>query len=162
MIKIVSYGVIQRCRQDFLAQVLHCICMYVVLSFPFNYPFIAYFLKKKYSLRQNILKKLRVWERSLTSIPIGAYLGFIEVGTWLGTGSAKEHWRFAKKGWLDVGPDTASSIQSVHRRWTVAAQEWPDAETVPFLRLVRWCPYVRLGIEDEQRIDQTLAASDQG
>ena len=30
--------------------------MYVVLLFPFDYPFIAYFLKKKYSLRQNILK----------------------------------------------------------------------------------------------------------
>ena len=71
--------------------------MCVVLSFPFDYPFIAYFLKKKYSLRQNILKILRVWERSLTSVPIGVYLGLIKVGTWLGTGSTKEHWRFTKK-----------------------------------------------------------------
>ena len=71
--------------------------MCVVLSFPFDYPFIAYFLKTNYSLRQNTLKNLRVWERSLTSVPISVYLCLIEVGTWLGTGSAKEPWRIAEK-----------------------------------------------------------------
>ena len=55
--------------------------MCVVLSFPFDYSFSAYFLKKKYYLRQNILKNLRVLERSLTSVPIGVYLSLIEVGT---------------------------------------------------------------------------------
>ena len=44
-------------------------------------PFIAYFLKRNYNLRQNILKNLRLSERSLTSVPIGVYLGLIEVGT---------------------------------------------------------------------------------
>ena len=44
-------------------------------------PFITYFLKKNYSLRQNILKILRVRERSLTSVLIGVYLHLIEVGT---------------------------------------------------------------------------------
>ena len=39
-------------------QVLHCICMNIVLSFIFNCPLIAYFLKKNYSLRQNIFEKL--------------------------------------------------------------------------------------------------------
>ena len=91
-------------------------------------PFIAYFLKKNYSLRQNTLKNLRVWERSLTSVPIGVYLGIIEVRTWLGKGGVKELWRFAKKWWPDAALDSASSIRSVHRRWTDAAQEWSDAE----------------------------------
>ena len=130
--------------------------MSVILSLLFNYPFIAYFLKKNYSLRQNTLKNLRIWERSLTSVPIGVYLGLIEVGTWLGTDSAKEHWRFAKKGWPDAGPDSASSVRSVHRRWTVAALKWPDAEIVLFLRPVRWRPYVRSS--EDLRIDRTLAA----
>ena len=41
-------------------QVLHCICMNVVLSFIFNCPLIAYFPKKNYSLSKNILKTLRI------------------------------------------------------------------------------------------------------
>ena len=102
--------------------------MNVVLSFLFNLPFIAYFLKKNYSLRQNTLKILRVWEWSLTSVPIGVYLSLIEVGTWLGKGSAKELWRFATKWCPDASSDSASSVRSVHRRWTDASQEWPDAE----------------------------------
>ena len=71
-----------------------------------NCPLIAYFLKKNYSLRQNILKNLRVWERSLISVPIGVYLDLIHVGTWLGTGSAKGHWRFAGKEWPDAASDS--------------------------------------------------------
>ena len=82
--------------------------------------FIAYFLKKKYSLWQNILKNLRVWERSLTSVLIVVYLGLIEVGTWLGTGSAKEHWRFAEKGDRTLHRTLDSSVRSVHRRWIEA------------------------------------------
>jgi hypothetical protein len=95
--------------------------MIVVLSFVFNCPLIAYFLKKNYSLRQNILKNLRVWERSLTSVPIGVYLSLIQVGTWLGTGSAKEYWRFAGKEWPDAAPDSdvqrPVSSQEVNRDW---------------------------------------------
>ena len=72
-------------------------------------PFIAYFLKKNYSLRQNTLKILRAWERSLTSVPIRVYLCLIEVGTWLGKGSAKELWRFAGKRW----PNAAQCSSSV-------------------------------------------------
>ena len=82
---------------------MHVYCF--VISF--DYPFIAYFLKKKYSLRQNILKNLRVWERSLTSVPIGVYLDLIWVGTWLGIGSAEEHWRFTGKEWPDAASDSA-------------------------------------------------------
>ena len=55
--------------------------MNVALSFLFNCPLIAYFLKKNYSLRQNMLKNLRVCERSLTSVLIGVYLDLIEVRT---------------------------------------------------------------------------------
>ena len=92
-------------------------------------PFLLHiFLKYNYSLRKNTLKILRAWERPLTSVPIGVYLRLFEVGTWLGKGSAKELWRFAEKWWPDFAPDSASSIRSVHRRWTDAAQEWPDAE----------------------------------
>ena len=100
-------------------------CVATCYSLPL---FIAYFLKKNYSLRQNTLKKLRAWERSLTSVPIGVYLCLIEVGTWLGKGSAKELWRFAEKWWSDAAPDSTSNVRSVHRSWTDAAQEWPDAE----------------------------------
>ena len=91
-------------------------------------PFIAHFLKKNYNLRQNTLKNFRAWERSLTLVPIDVYLCLIEVGTWLGKGSAKELWRFAKKWWSDATPNSASSIRSIHRRWTDAAQEWPNNE----------------------------------
>ena len=38
----------------------YCICMNVVLSFCSICPLVAYFLKKNYSLRQNILKNMRV------------------------------------------------------------------------------------------------------
>ena len=136
--------------------------MSVLLSFPFDYPFIAYFLKKNYSLRQNTLKILRVWERSLTSVLIGVYLGLIEVGTWLGTGSAKEHWRFAEKGRPDAAPDSGFqrpvNLQEVNR----STKEWPDAETVFFLCLVRRWSCVWSSEEDEYRIDRTLVASSQG
>ena len=80
--------------------------MSVVLSFPFDYPFIAYFLKKKYSLRQNILKILRVWERSLTLVPIGVYLDLIKVETWLGTSSTKDFEDLLEKEWPDAAPDS--------------------------------------------------------
>ena len=84
-------------------------------------PLVAYFLKKNYSLRQNILKNMRVWERSLTSVPIGVYLDLIQVGTWLGTGSAKDLWRFAGKGAPDDAPDAAVqcpvSSHEVNRSW---------------------------------------------
>ena len=135
--------------------------MCVALLFLFGYLFITYFIKKNYILRQNTLKILRVWERSLTSVPIGVYLGLIEVGTWLGTDSTKEHWRFAEKEWPNAGSDSAPCVRSVHRRWTVATKEWPDAKIVPFLCLVRWRSYVRSSEEDEDRIDRTLAASGQ-
>ena len=80
--------------------------MSVILLFPFDYPIVAYFLKKKYSLRQNILKKLRVWERSLTSVPIDVYLDLIEVSTWLGTGSTKDFEDSLEKEWPDAAPDS--------------------------------------------------------
>ena len=80
--------------------------MNVVLSFIFNCPLIAYFHKKNNSLRQNILKNLRVWERSLTSVPISVYLDLIWVGTWLGTGSTKDFEDSLEKEWLDAAPDS--------------------------------------------------------
>ena len=76
------------------------------LSFCSICPLVAYFLKKNYSLRQNTLKNMRVWERSLTSVPIGVYLDLIQVGTWLGIGSVKKLWRFTGKEWLDAAPDS--------------------------------------------------------
>ena len=79
------------------------------------------FLKRNYSLRQNILKNTRVWERSLTSVPIGVYLDLILVGTRLGTSSTKELWRFAGTGALDAASDAAVqrpvSSQEVNCCW---------------------------------------------
>ena len=75
------------------------------LSFCSICPLIAYFLKKNYSLRQNILKNMRVWERSLTLVLIGVYLDLIQVETRLGTGSVKELWRFTRKDAPDAAPD---------------------------------------------------------
>ena len=64
--------------------------MHVVLSFLFNCPLIAYFLKKNYSLRQNIFE---IFEglREVTHInPNWCFLDLIEVGTRLGIGSTKD------------------------------------------------------------------------
>ena len=91
--------------------------MNVVLSFGSICPLIAYFLKKNYSPRQNILKNLRVWERSLISVPIGVYLDLIQVGTWLGTGSAKDSWRFTGKGAPDAAVQCPVSSQEVNCCW---------------------------------------------
>ena len=117
------------------------------------------FLKMNYSLRQNILKKLRVWERSLTSVPIGVYLDLTEVGTWLGTGSTKDFEDLLKKGDLTLHRTLKSSVRSIHRWWTIAAKEWPDAGIVFSLRPVRRWSCVRSSEEDEDRIDRTMAAS---
>ena len=108
-------------------------------------PFIAYFLKKNYSLRQNTLKNLRVWERSLTSIPIGVYLGLIEVGTWLGTGSTKELWRFAGKEWPNAAPDSEVqrpvTSQEVNRCYEGVTRCWnssfPASGQMAFLHPVK-------------------------
>ena len=49
---------------------------------------------------------MRVWERSLTSVPIGVYLDLIWVGTWLGIGSTKDFEDLLKKEWPDAAPDS--------------------------------------------------------
>ena len=55
--------------------------MNVALSFIFNRPLIAYFLKKNYSLRQNIFEKFEGL-REVTHISRNwCYLDLIEVGT---------------------------------------------------------------------------------
>ena len=98
------------------------------LSFILNCPLIAYFLKKIYSLRQNILKNLRVWERSLSSVPIGVYLNLIGVGTWLGTGSTKDFEDLLEKEWPDVAPDSdvqrPVSSQEVNCCWEGVTGCW--------------------------------------
>ena len=127
--------------------------------FSSNHPFIVYFLKKNYSLRQNILKILRVWERSLTSVPIGVYLDHIEVGTWLGIDSTKDFEDLLEKSDRTLHRTLKSSVRSVYRRWTVAAKEWPDAGTVFSLCLVRRWSCVRSSEEDKVRINRTLAMS---
>ena len=117
------------------------------------------FLKKNYSLRQNILKNLRVWGRSLTSVPIGIYLDLIEVGTRLGIDSSKDFEELLKRSDRTLDRTLLPYVQSVHRWWTIAAKEWPDARTVFSLRPVRRWSCVRSSEEDENRIDRTLVAS---
>ena len=135
--------------------------MNVVLSFLFNHPFIAYFLKKNYSQRKNTLKNLRVWERSFTSVLIGVYLDLIEVGTWLGTGSTKDFEDLLKKSDRTLHRTLKSSIRSVDKWRTIAAKEWPDARIVFSLRPVRRWSCVRSSEEDEDRMHRTLAMSGQ-
>ena len=78
--------------------------------------FVAYFSKKNYSQRQIILKISRVWERSLISIPFGAYLALIEVGTWLGESITKKGGVNKAKEGPDTGTEhTHCSIWSVHQ-----------------------------------------------
>ena len=138
----------------------YCICMNVVLSFILSRPFIAYFLKKNYSLRQNILKNLRVWERSLTSVPIGVYLDLIRVGTWLGTGSAKEFEDSLKKEWPDAASDSDVQRPVSSQEVNLLPKEWPDAEIVFFQHPVRRSFSVRSMMKTSRLGDRTLAASD--
>ena len=51
--------------------------MNVALSFIFNCPLIVHFLKKNYSLRQNIFENFE----GLREVTIGVYLDLIGVGT---------------------------------------------------------------------------------
>ena len=94
--------------------------MNIVLSFCSICPLIDYFLKKNYSLRQNILKNMRVWERSLTSVQ----LVFIWILFMLGL-----DWEQAARRKFEVllvkvhrtlHRTLLSSVRSVHRRWTTA------------------------------------------
>ena len=102
----------------------YCICMNVVWSFILNRPLLHIFFKKRnYSLGQNILKNMRVWERSLISVPIGVYLDLIRVGTWLGTGNTKDIEDLLEKEWPDAAPDSkvqrpVSSLEVNLLRWS--------------------------------------------
>ena len=69
------------------------LCGYMVLLAPF----VAYLLKNNYSQRQIILKNLRVWERSLISVPIGVYFGLIEVETRLEKAACRNEGRLQLK-----------------------------------------------------------------
>ena len=122
-------------------------------------PLIAYFLKKNYSLWQNILKNMRVWERSLTSVPIGVYLALIWVGTWLGTGSRKGLWRFAEERVTGRCTGLWCPASGQFTGGELAAKEWPDAGTVFSQRPVRRSFSVR-SIRKMSRLgDRTLAVS---
>jgi len=79
---------------------------------------IAYFSRQNYSRRQIILKKLRVWERSLICVPIGVYLGLIGVGTWLGESVMEKGGKLQLKRDWTQGPDSpfAASGQYIRRR----------------------------------------------
>ena len=80
-------------------------------------PFVAYFAKKNCSWRQIILKISRVWERSLISVPIGVYLGLIEVGTWLGESVAKKGGVNAAEEGPDIGTwHTHCSVWSIDQK----------------------------------------------
>ena len=98
----------------------YCICLNVVLSFCSICPLVAYFLKKNYSLRQNILKNLRVWEKSLTSV----LFVFIWILFMLGLEWEQAAWRniedLLQKSDRTLHRTLMSSVRSVHRRWTAA------------------------------------------
>ena len=119
---------------------------------------IAYFPKKNYSLRQNILKILRVWEMSLTSVPIGVYLDLIGVGTWLGIGSTKDFEDLLEKEWPDAASDSKVQRPVSSQEVNLAAKEWPDfAVQCP----VRRHSCIRSSEDEGDRLDRTLATSGQ-
>ena len=133
--------------------------MNVALSFIFNCPLIAYFLKKNYSLRQ-IFWKFWGFERGH---PHQSQLVFIWILLELGLDWEQAAQRtlkiWWKKGDRTLHRTLMSSIRSVHRRWTAAEKEWPDTETVFSQRPVRRRSSVR-SIEDEgDSLHRTLAAS---
>ena len=133
--------------------------MNVVLSFFFNHPFIVYFLKKNYSLRQNTLK---IWgfERSHSH---QSQLVFIWILLELGLDWEQAAQRNLKIRWRSdrtLHQTLMSSVRSVHRRWIAAEQEWPDTETVFSQRSVRRRFNVRSIMKTSRQGDLTLAASD--
>ena len=124
-----------------------------------NHPHFAYFLKKNYSLRQNILKNLRVWERSLTSVQIGVYLDLIWVGTWLGTGSMNNFEELLEKEWPDAASD--SDVQrpvSSHEVNSCQAGVTGCKNSV-FQRSVRRSFVIRSIMKTSRLGDRTLAVS---
>ena len=77
---------------------------------------VAYFSRKNYSQRQIILKILRVWERSLISVPIGVYFGLIKVGIWLGESIADKGGKTTAEEGLDARTGlTLCNVRSVHQ-----------------------------------------------
>jgi hypothetical protein len=67
--------------------------------------FIAYFVKKNTSLRQNILKNLRIWERSLISGSNWCLFRSLYIGTWLGEVTSEIGKKKGEKQQPDTGPD---------------------------------------------------------
>ena len=132
--------------------------MNVVLSFFFNHPFIAYFLKKNYSLRQYILKILRVWERSLTSVPNWCLFGSYWSWDLIGNRQHEGLWRFAKKRVTGRCTGLRSPASGQFIGGEPAAMEWPDSA---IQRPVRRRSCIR-SIENEgDRVGWTLAVSGQ-
>ena len=149
------------------------------LSFCSICPFIAYFHKKNYSLRQNTLKNLRVWERSLTSVPIDVYLDLIQVGTWLGIGSTKDFEDLLKKEWPDSEVQRPVSSQEVNLlRWSNrtllfsvrsdGGSAFDEAKAIKAVRTRLWLcpvgvhrtrPVVALEVLDLSGVDRTLGGS---
>jgi hypothetical protein len=86
------------------------------------------FQKKNTSLRQIILKILRVWEKVSHISSKWCFLGLIWVGTWLGGTTSKKEGEKAEESWSDAEPNAvlpdlhvrfrASRARPVARRWT--------------------------------------------
>ena len=134
--------------------------MNVVLSFIFNCPLIAYFHKKNNSLRQNIFEKTWGFERGHSH---QSQLVFIWILLELGLDweqAARRTWKICwKKSDRTLHQTLMSSVRSVHRRWTAAEKEWPDAETVFSQHPVRWWLYVRSIKDEGDSLHRTLAVS---
>ena len=133
--------------------------MNVVLSFIFNCPLIAYFLKKNYSLRQNILKNFEgLWE--VTHISLNWCL-FRSYWSWdlIGNRQHEGLWRFAGKRVTGRCTGLWCLALDQFTGGEPATMEWPDSAVQ---RPVRWWFSVRSSEGDQGSEDRTLAMSGRG
>ena len=133
--------------------------MNVALSFIFNCPLIAYFLKKNYSLRQNIFEK-HEGLREVTHIsPNWCLFGSYSSWDLIGNRQHEELWRFAGKRVTGCCTGLWSPAFGHFIGGEPAMMEWPDsAVQCP----VRWWFNVRSIKDKGDRLHQTLATSGRG
>ena len=127
--------------------------MNVALSFIFNCPLITYFLKKNYSLRQNILKNEGL--REVTHIsPNWCLFGSYWIWDLIGNRQHEGLWRFARKRVTGRCTRLWSPASGQFTGGEPAVMEWPDSVVQ---HPVRWWFNVWSSEDDGDRLDRTLA-----
>ena len=133
--------------------------MNIALSFIFNCPLIAYFLKKNYSIRQNIFEKDKGLREVTHISPNWCLFGSYWSWDLIGNRQHEGLWRFAGKGVIGRCTGLWCPASGQFTGGELVAKEWPDTKTVFSQRPVRRWSSV-WSIEDEGiSLHRTLAAS---